>query len=649
MTLTEEAWHEAALRDAGLAQSERRARGVVHTPPEVARFVARAALDLCAQELGEAVCSAGVVVLDPAVGTGMFPAAALEVTSNAGPAPRLSRIVAFDVDPGALERAARVLRPAADAARVPLSLEAGSALLAEPRVPGVPVILGNPPWAGKSESRGAASSEALLEDFRRDDAGVSLGERKIGVLSDDYVRFVRWSVEVLRRAPAGGVLGLVTNASWLDGPVHRGMRAALLRWLDEIVLVDLGGSALVSRRAGERDQNVFPVRPGAVLVLGVRRPGAHEPRRARVRHARLGGSRDQKLATLGAGSLASLALAPLTPVAPHFALVPRRAVSADYSAAPSIAEWMPFHREGVQTNRDDLAVDTEPARLRARLSAFAAGTLPGAEMPSGSAHFDVALAQAELGRALGRAEHEALGEQGRAPGDLCVPIAYRPLDARVFVAHPSVCHRARADLRAALARSELAIVTTRKDRGGLPFRHLAITDAMVDNCFLSARSSCRARAFPTHDADGEPNVGPEVAARLREIVGRAPPPRAIATYLAAFLGAPSYQCAFDEILRVDYARVPFPASAAELAAVARAGEALVAAWIGPIDSAAPLDPRALGLVVGHHRVIERLRRERPALEKDGLARASAIVRAQDACDAAIREPLARLCAGAAQT
>src|SRR5690606_15742527 len=84
------------------------------------------------------------------------------------------------------------------------------------------VVLGNPPWASRSANRGAREVEALLEDFRRDGTGARLVERKLGVLSDDYVRFFRWSAEVVRRAPGGGIVALVTNGSFLDGPVHRG-------------------------------------------------------------------------------------------------------------------------------------------------------------------------------------------------------------------------------------------------------------------------------------------------------------------------------------------------------------------------------------------------------------------------------------------
>src|SRR5690606_21336320 len=132
----------------------------------------------------------------------------------------------------------------------------------------VALVLGNPPWAAKSGSAARAASDALLADFRRDERGAPLDQRKLGVLPDDYVRFLRWGAEVVRRAPGGGALAMVTNGSYLDGAVHRGVRAALLRWFAWVDIIDLGGSALLAREPGSApDQNVFGVRPGPAVIV----------------------------------------------------------------------------------------------------------------------------------------------------------------------------------------------------------------------------------------------------------------------------------------------------------------------------------------------------------------------------------------------
>src|SRR5205814_302279 len=149
--------------------------------------------------------------------------------------------------------------------------------------------------------------QSLLEDFRRDEHGERLRERKLGVLADAYVRFMRWAAELARCNQAGAVLGLVTNASFLDGPVHRGMRAALARWFDGAYVLDLGGSALLARARGSgvHDGNVFGVRPGVAISFWVRRAGAASLRRVVLRHTRVWGTTEEKLALLSTARLSS--------------------------------------------------------------------------------------------------------------------------------------------------------------------------------------------------------------------------------------------------------------------------------------------------------------------------------------------------------
>jgi len=260
-----------------------RERGVVHTPPEVARFVA-VRVDRALRGLGRrgGLADRSVALIDPACGPGAFLAAALAVAGRRRRDGPPAAVVGLDVDPEAVASAEDVLGDAARRAGWPLDLRVADTLASLDPFAGSPggqttvALVGNPPWAGRTHNRDAAVTAELLEDFRRDGDGRRLEERKIGVLSDDYVRFFRWASEVARRAPGGAVLGFVTNGSYLDGPVHRAMRGALLRWFDSLEIVDLGGSALLATQ-GPRDENVFGVRPSAAIAVAARAPGP-EPR-----------------------------------------------------------------------------------------------------------------------------------------------------------------------------------------------------------------------------------------------------------------------------------------------------------------------------------------------------------------------------------
>ncbi|HKU41780.1 MAG TPA: type ISP restriction/modification enzyme, partial [Polyangiales bacterium] len=488
-------------------RARRRAHGVVHTPPEIARCALGVLDELMRARLGvSGVCDAGVQLVEPACGPGALLAAALRLWQLRGRAPGFA-LRGIDLDADAL-RAAAELAPHApadfelllsDALREPLLLE----LASDPDR--VLAVVANPPWASARADKTPHMQE-LLEDFRRDAGGMLLPERKLGVLSDTYVRFFRLCAEAARRAPRGAALALISNGSFLDGPVHRGMRAALLRWFDAVYVLDLGGSALVSRAGLGRDDNVFGVRPSVTISWLCRSAGEGE-RDGELYYARLRGARADKLARLEAASLGELGFERLAPEQPLLRFVPRVAArSSKYARWPSLAEWLPFQREGVQTNRDRLAIDVDRARLLERLRAFARG----AELPElgarEQAHFSVKQARRNLAEALERDEAACSR-----------PIAYRPFDVRWFCAVTPLCHRPRPELLRAIEHAPDVLASVRKDRGFNRYAHFAAAAHVIDNCLLSARSSCRARAFPARTPDGEDNLAPELRDRCSAI------------------------------------------------------------------------------------------------------------------------------------
>ncbi|MGD2245198.1 MAG: N-6 DNA methylase, partial [Candidatus Aminicenantes bacterium] len=99
------------------------------------------------------------------------------------------------------------------------------------------VILGNPPYAGISANQGKWIDDLLKKGFehphdKKDDGyyrvdGKPLGERNPKWLQDDYVKFIRFSQWKIGKA-GKGMLGFITNHSYLDNPTFRGMRESLV-------------------------------------------------------------------------------------------------------------------------------------------------------------------------------------------------------------------------------------------------------------------------------------------------------------------------------------------------------------------------------------------------------------------------------------
>ena len=349
LTPAEQAARDAAAeRDAGSAacNAARRSRA---TLPELARFVARAADVLARRELGLAhgLADERLLSMNPACGPGAFLAAAAAVTDGRG------AMRGVDLDARAIALARAALRPSR------CTLEARDTLNdVRPeriaRLAPALCVLGNPPWVASAQAAPAPHLAALLEDFRREPGGERVKERKLGVLADAlHVRFLRWGCEgdVPRRARAGGVLAFVTNGSYLDGPVHRALRTALRRWFSAMYC---RGSRRQRVARAQRTARRERLRRGpSVAILAPRAvPITMNASSQRWRFTRVSGALEEKprcsTRTRASTSLAwrTLCRAPST-----IASCPRRCRAPALARAISLADAMPFQREGVQTNR----------------------------------------------------------------------------------------------------------------------------------------------------------------------------------------------------------------------------------------------------------------------------------------------------------
>ncbi len=89
------------------------------------------------------------------------------------------------------------------------------------------VITGNPPYNAKSRNKGKWITDLLKDAYFKVD-GKKLEERNPKNLLDDYVKFIRfaqWKMEQVEE----GVVGIITNHSFLNNPTFRGMRQSLMQ------------------------------------------------------------------------------------------------------------------------------------------------------------------------------------------------------------------------------------------------------------------------------------------------------------------------------------------------------------------------------------------------------------------------------------
>ncbi len=138
------------------------------------------------------------------------------------------------------------------------------------------VILGNPPYFGKSDNPSKDSKGKptfigkLMETYYQVD-GVPLGEKNPKWLQNDYVKFLRFAQWRVERT-GQGIVAFITDNSYLDNPTFRGMRRSLSQTFDEIYLLDLHGNSKKKEThpTGGKDENVFDITQGVAICLMVK-------------------------------------------------------------------------------------------------------------------------------------------------------------------------------------------------------------------------------------------------------------------------------------------------------------------------------------------------------------------------------------------
>ena len=222
------------------------------------------------------------------------------------------------------------------------------------------VCVGNPPYDrqtieyGASVSRkggwvrygtGHSDSDGILQDFVRPLTAAGLGLHAKN-LYNDYVYFIRWALWKVLESKAGpGVISLITASSYLAGQGFSGMRELMRRLFDEIWIIDLEGESHGARPS----ENVFNIRTGVAIFMGVRYQAIASETPARVHFTRITGSQEDKLKRLGrVENLADLTWKPCSDEwSSPFLPLP----SAIYSAWPSVFELFPWQENGVQFKR----------------------------------------------------------------------------------------------------------------------------------------------------------------------------------------------------------------------------------------------------------------------------------------------------------
>jgi hypothetical protein len=434
------------------------------------------------------------------------------------------------------------------------------------------VITGNPPYSGHSLNKGKWIA-GLIDSYKQVD-GRPLGEKNPKWLQDDYVKFIRFAQWKMAQVEAG-VVGIITNHSFLDNPTFRGMRQSLMQTFNRIYVLDLHGNRKKKETApdGGKDENVFDIEQGVCISLLVRQSGL-EPK---VFHADLWGKRQDKYRACLELELDNVSWVEVQPNSPFYLFIPQdESLRAAYEQCWKITDIFPLNSVGLVTARDDLTVQFTPDEVRKTVRDFSALPVEEARrkyhLGKDARDWKVHLAQ------------EDLKNSGLKDGNI-VPLTYRPFDVRYTYytgySRGFHCMPRREVMGHMVGKKNVGICCSRGQEIGGGWEHAFISDQLIQHHTVSMKevnylfplylynntgnnnsnqnqnNHLFVKEFQAQYNERRENFAPKFRAFIDLKYGHHYEPEAILGYLYAVLHSPTYRRRYAEFLKIDFPRIPF--------------------------------------------------------------------------------------------
>jgi predicted helicase len=484
------------------------------------------------------------------------------------------------------------------------------------------VIVGNPPYAGHSKNPSERVVEEtvreqrrgnkviklkrprrvkrtiktaigrLIEDYKVVD-GRPLGEQNSKWLQDDYVKFIRFAQEKMEQVEEG-VVGIITNHSYLDNPTFRGMRQSLTKAFNQIYIVDLHGSTKPKETAPENvaNENVFDIQKGVAIALFVKKPGAHKG----IWYSEFWGTRLEKYKQAFNEQLRTIECREVECFTPYYMFKPLDwSEWPTYASGWAIADSLNPTREkqeifglsvlGFQTHRDHYAIAAQYSDIEAR----------GQDM------IDSALSDEDLARKYQlkdnrdwkiRSARTALRDNKDWKSNI-IKCAYRPFDSRYCYFGNEFMDYPRRELLDHVACRDNVELLVPRQIGGATWQHALASEIVTESCYISDGSTEQNYVFPLYlypletrrrmrradlfaeidfgGAERIENLTPGFRNWLDDRYGCHFSPEEVLGFIYAELNASTYRRQYAEFLRIDFPRILFPAMRADFETMAALG------------------------------------------------------------------------------
>ncbi|MCR2063470.1 type ISP restriction/modification enzyme [Campylobacter helveticus] len=433
------------------------------------------------------------------------------------------------------------------------------------------VILGNPPYNAKSKNKGKEILK-LLKTYKE-----NLNETNIQPLDDDYIKFVRFAQwKLLEQGSSTGLMGFITNNSFLDGRIHRKMRESLYKSFDEIYILNLHGSD----KDAKNDENVFDIKIGVCVSLFVKyKTTKSEGAKLYYYSTSEAGvfKRAEKfvlLELIAQNGLNAIKWEELSLNEPYFWFVPKSfeseeyedfwALAGDKALGDKKAVFMNFS-SGIATEKDNIAIQLNERAMRQVLEDLKILKKDEILQKYRLKNLDETIISKTL------AEYEAKDNPAHI-----TKIAYRPFDTQytLYSSRQGFLGRPRFETMQHFLSGENLGLCFSKDCVGF-FDTTFISDKIADKHYNG--SQCYIAPLYLYDINGKtPNFTPEfLAYKEKHKILKHKNEEQILAFIYANLYNPKYRSKYLEYLKIGFPKVSFEVSVKEFERFEKLGSKLI--------------------------------------------------------------------------
>ena len=576
---------------------ERKLRGVYYTPDPVVFYIVRSIHEILKMDFKrfDGLADKGITLLDPAAGTLTFPKNAINVAINEykrkGKSGFINNLIsnhilknfyAFellvapysighfrihvilqDIDykfnqkdrfqfylTNTLEFKGHREKPLFP----DLAKEGEKAREIKQKIP-ILVIFGNPPYSMSSINK----SEWILDKTK--DYKKGLKERRLGNLDDDYVKFIRfsqWKIEQNGK----GIIGFITNNSFIWGVTFRRMRESLLKTFDRLYILNLHGDSKRNEicQDGNKDENVFDIQQGVCISIFIKN---NKYKGKKVYYSDLYGLRNKKYAYLIKGSIKKTKWIELEPKEPYYFFVPKDFSSeGKYKKLLSITNIFAVYGSGIKTHKDYFVVKYSKERLKDIFKNFLNKNNTDKLLKKKYKLEDTSNWN------IKDARKNAFNEKN------ILRYNYRPFDKRWIYYEDRIITRPLKYVMKNFIKENIALVTNRLAKN--KFSDVFITDCITDIHFFGGQSYI----FPlflyeNNGLNKKSNIKKEVITLLKNKYNKNILIEEIFNYIYGVLHSDIYHQKYLEFLQIDFPRIPFPDNFKLFKEISRLGKQLI--------------------------------------------------------------------------